>query len=461
METKNKKKEAINRCPNKPKEIQTKKAILERIKLNAAGVDVGSEKIYVAILDKPVIEFDTFTSGIKSAAEYIISNNADSIAMEATGIYWFPIYEMFNQYGLECYIVNACHAKNVPGRKTDVLDSEWLRELHTYGLLRSSFIPDDLTRKLRTIVRLRDDHIEMSSTHIQHMHKSFDAMNIKLHHVISQTTGLSGLKVIKAMLNGEKNPENLALLCGTQILKNKKLEVIKSLEGNYKSEYLFALKQAVELWEFYQEKILACDKEIEKILDEMGQNKPVPKNIKDPKPINNHKPVIENFHTKLLRVTEEKDASQLTGLTDYTFMRLMAETGTDMSPWPTEKHFVSWCNLAPWDKSSGKKRNTRKRKINNRTGQIFREVVPSVGRSKYLALGGFYRRIKSRHGPKVANKATARKIAVLYYRLMKYGFDYVEQGLEAYENKYKEKMISNLKKKAKQYGMEIIESQVA
>jgi len=458
---KTKKQKVGKRSQFKPKAKTTRKAVLERIKLNAAGVDIGSEKIYVAIIDEPVMEFDTYTSGIKRAAEYILAKNSDSIAMEATGIYWFPIFEMFEEYGLECYVVNACHAKNVPGRKTDVLDSEWLRELHTFGLLSSSFIPNEMTRKLRTIVRLRDDHIEMGSTHIQHMHKSFDAMNIKLHNVISQTTGMSGLRVIKAILSGEQNPEKLANLCSQQILKNKRQDVIKSLEGNYKKEYLFALRQALDLWEFYQEKIVECDKEIEKILNEMGIGQSVPKNISKAKPINNHEPLIDDFHKKLLTITGGRDASQLTGLTDYTVMRLIAETGTDMSPWQTEKHFASWCNLAPWDKSSGKKKGTRKRKINNRTGQIFREVVPSVGKSKYLALGGFYRRIKSRHGAKVANKATARKIAVLYYRLMKYGFDYVEQGLEEYEKKYKEKMIQSITKKAKQYGMEMIKIDAA
>jgi transposase len=434
-----------------------KKDILERIRLNPGGVDIGSERIFVSTMSKPVCSFNTFTQGIKESLDYLISEGVDSVVMEATGIYWWPIYEKYKEGGLEVYVVNACHSKNVPGRKTDVLDSEWLRELHTYGLLRSSFIPEAEICKLRVFMRSRQDHIEMAASHVQHMQKHMDAMNIKIHNVISNITGKTGLKIIEAILAGERDPEKLVTFCDTRISPEKIPDIKLSLEGHYKDEHLFGLGQAYDIWKYYQSKKKECDEKIELYLKELIKNKPVPENIKKPKPISNpNKLHIEGLHTMLITYTGGRDASQLPGFNDYSLMKIISELGTDMAPWPTEKHFTSWLNLAPWQNSSGKKKGTRRRKIQNRTGQMFRDMVRSVGKSKYQALGGFYRRIKSRSGAYVANKATARKIAVLYYRLMKYGFEYVEQGLEEYEKKYKEKMMRSLTKKAKELGMELI-----
>ena len=213
----------------------------------------------------------------------------------------------------------------------------------------------------------------------------------------------------------------------------------------------------MDLWSYYQSKVRECDREIENLLKSLTKDKQVPEGIKSPKSISNpNKLQINGLHEMLMTYTEGRDASQLPGLNDYSLTKLISETGIDMSPWPTEKHFTAWLNLAPWQNSSGKKNKTRRRKIQNRAGQMFREMARSVGNSKYQALGGFYRRIKSRHGAKVANKATARKIAVLYYRLMKFGFEYVEQGLQEYEKIYRERMIRSLTKKAKQFGMQII-----
>lgn len=435
----------------------SKKAVLEKLRLNAAGVDVGTEEIYVATTEGPVEKFNTFTQGINQSLKYIKSKDVDSVVMEATGIYWWPIYEIYIGAGLEVYIVNACHAKNVPGRKTDVLDSEWLRELHTYGLLRSSFIPEENTCKLRVYMRLRQDHIEMAATHVQHMQKNLDAMNIKLHNVLSKLTGKSGIKIIEAILAGERDTKKLTALCNERIAPEKLPKVKLSLEGYYKEEHLFGLRQALDAWYYYHSKIEECDLKIEELLKSMIKDKPVPEVIKPAKSTSNpNKPNIKGLHKMLMTYTGGKDASQLPGFNDYSLMRLISETGIDMSPWPTEKHFTSWLNLAPWQNSSGKKKSTRRRKIQNKAGQMFREMARSVGNSKYQALGGFYRRIKSRHGARVANKATARKIAVLYYRLMKFGFDYVEQGLEEYERKYKEKMLKSLTKKARQMGMELV-----
>ncbi len=441
----------------KKKNIEHQKAVLERIRLNAAGVDIGSEEIYVATTNGPVKHFSTFTQGIRKSLEHINAQGVDSVVMETTGIYWWPIYEAYTAEGLEVYIVNACHAKNVPGRKTDVLDSEWLRELHTFGLLRSSFIPETSTCKLRSYMRLRQDHIGMAASHVQHMQKNLDVMNIKLHNVISSLTGKSGMLIIEAILAGERDTTRLAALCDNRIDKKKLPDIKLSLEGQYKEEHLFGLRQALNLWRDYQSKIKECDVKIELFLKEMTKNKPKPKELIPPKPISNpNKLKIEGLHEMLMAYTDGRDAGQLPGFNDYSLIRVISETGTDMSPWPTEKHFTSWLNLAPWPNNSGKKKKTRRRKIQNRAGQMFREMARSVGNSKYQALGGFYRRIKSRHGARVANKAAARKIAVLFYRLMKYGFDYVEHGLEEYEKKYQERILKSITKKARQFGMKLI-----
>lgn len=319
----------------------SKKAVLEKIRLNAAGVDIGSEEIYIATLEGPVEKFNTFTRGINESLRYMQSKGVDSVVMETTGIYWWPIYDLYSAAGLDVYIVNACHAKNVPGRKTDVLDSEWLRELHTYGLLRSSFVPEADICKLRVFMRSRQDHIEMAATHVNIMQKHLDAMNIKLHNVISSLTGVSGIQIIQAMLSGERDTKKLAALCSERIDSKKLPEVELSLEGHYKEEHLFGLQQALDTWSFYQDKIRECDRKIEALLKSMIKDKAIPQEIKTAKGISNpNKLKIKGLHEMLITYTGGRDASQLPGFNDYSLTRVISETGIDMSPWPTEKHFT-------------------------------------------------------------------------------------------------------------------------
>lgn len=443
---------------NKQRDQQGKQAVLERIKLNAAGIDIGSESVFIAILDKPVLNFTTFTDGLKQAVAYLNKCGVTSVAMEATGIYWFPIYEFLEQAGIEVYVVNGRHAKNVPGRKTDVLDSEWLRELHTYGLLRSSFIPTESIRKLRYYVRLRKDHITMGASHIQHIQKNLDAMNIKLHTVISDIMGDSGLKVLRAILAGERNPEALLQLCHITIREKKGKNVIKSLEGNYREEYLFGLRQALEMWEVYQRKIFDCDKEIEKLLKEMTQEYLPIQAPSNPKVMMHNKPEIKDLHLLMMKLTQGKDPTQIAGINDYTLMQLISEIGTDLSNWPTSGHFTSWLGLAPSQNKSGKQNKTgkRKRRKVNRAGGIFKQIAMSVGNGKYSALSGFYKRIKSRSGAPTANKATARKIAVYFYNLMTRGISFVEEGLKRYDERYKEHQLKSLQKRAKEMGLQLV-----
>lgn len=422
----------------------------------AAGIDIGADFIFIAIEDQAVVSFETFTDALQQARHYLVAHHIETVAMEATGIYWLPLYEILEAAGIEVFLVNGAHVKNVPGRKSDVLDCQWLQQLHSCGLLRKSFIPEAQIRQLRTYLRLRDDHIELGAMHIQHMHKALELMNIKLHRVISQIQGTSGLRIVEAILAGERDAEVLAALCDGQILKHKRAEVIRSLAGSYQAEHLFALEQALAAWRFYQDQIQQCDQKIEALLDEMTAAMETPDEIQPPKAIRHNKPAISDLHTKLMKLTGGRDAAQLPGLTDLTLMKLISEVGTDMSRWPTAKHFVSWLGLWPGVHQSGKRRRRRRSRRQSRAGQIFRESAQSVGGSKHLALGGFYRRIRAKRGPAVAIVATARKLAIMFYNVLRYGMAYVEEGLHRYEQRYKQQMIRSLERRAKALGLQVV-----
>lgn len=429
---------------------------LHTINPHCAGIDIGSEKIFIGIESQEVRSFGTFTDEFLRAIAYLKEHTITSVAMEATGVYWVAFFEMLEAAGIEVCLVNGKHVKNVPGRKSDVADCEWLRQLHSYGLLRPCFIPDDSIRQLRTYVRLRSDHISMASQHIQHMQKALDLMNIKLHNVISQIHGVSGMRVLHAIVNGERNAEPLAALCEDAILKKKRHEVLASLKGNFKKEHIFSLEQAIAAYNFYQLQISQCDKQIQTLLEQFTDGKVIPSDIKKPKPIRHNPPKIDGLHTKLVTLTGGNDPSHITGLSDKTFMEIVAETGLDLAAhWKTEKHFTSWLALAPNMHQSGKGNKKRKIKKHSTAGQIFREAALSIANSKHSALSAFYKRIKAKKGFKVALKATARKIAVLYYNIMTKGHDFVELGIIKYQQRFKEQQLDRLHKQAKAFGMQL------
>ena len=436
---------------------QTSQATLERINLKVAGIDVGSEKHYVAILDQAVRCFLSFTQDIKQMITYLKSHDIEGVVMEATGVYWLALYEMLEEAGFKVCLVNGAHSKNVPARKTDVLDSDWLRELHTYGLLRSSFIPDEEIRLLRYYVRLRDDHISMAASHINHIQKNLDSMNLKLHKVISNIMGESGQKVLRAILSGERNATKLMELCSTEIKKHKKEDILKSLEGNYRPEYLFGIRQALELWEYYKAKESECDKEVEAILRKITKNVPEPENLSKPKQISSNKPEIEDFHLLMTKLTGGKDVTTIAGINDYSLLKIISEIGTDLSKFKNAKHFTSWLGLTPGLNQSGKRNRKKRRKINNRAGQTLRQLAQNVGNGKNSALSGFYKRIRSRSGGTTAVKATARKIAVYLYNLLTKGLAFVEEGIKRYEERYKVQQKRYLEKKAIEFGLILIE----
>jgi Transposase IS116/IS110/IS902 family./Transposase. len=430
---------------------------LSKINPNCAGIDIGNESIFVGIEDCDVTSFGTFTDDYINLIAFLKEHNITTVVMEATGVYWITLFDMLEAAGISVTLVNGKQVKYLPGRKSDVADCQWLQQLHSFGLLRPCFIPDDITRTLRTYTRLRADHLSMASSHIQHMHKALTLMNIKVQNVISQIHGVSGMRIITAIVLGERNPERLADLCEKSILKTKRERVVASLKGNYKSEHIFALKQALCAYDFYQNQITECDKQIEALLNDHTDTMPPPTNLTSPKSIRHNPPQIDALHTKLMKMTGGNDPSQITGLTDKTLLELIAETGTDLQKhWMTEKHFSSWVALSPNMHQSGKTNKRRKIKKNSRAGQIFREAALSIAASKHSALSAFYKRMKAKKGFLHALKATARKIAVIYYRIMTKGLAFVEHGIQLYQQNLKEQQLRFLRKKARSLGLLLV-----
>lgn len=429
---------------------------LKQINHHAAGIDVGSEKIFIALPDSSVHNFLTFTTDLSAAIQLLKQHGVVTVAMESTGVYGVVLYEMLEEAQLNVYLVNPSHVKHVPGRKTDVQDCQWLQQLHSYGLLNASFVPVASIKELRSYVRLREGYIEDQATCVLRMQKALILMNIRLHQVISQIQGTSGMKVLKAILQGERNAERLLMLCDARIVKNKKEDVLASLQGNYKPEHLFALEQSVNCYEFYQTKLRECDGKIEEQLIKLTLNKPIPSHINEPKPIRHHPPQIKEYHQKMVTLMNGNDVTSLPGITDYNLMQIVSEVGTDLTKWATEKHFTSWLGLAPGKHSSGKMVKRPKKKPAPRAGLIFREAAQSLLQSKTIALGHFARRLRAKKGAYIAIKATARKLAELFYRAMTKGLQYVERGIEHYQKHLDQLQLKSLIKKAAALKMSIV-----
>jgi hypothetical protein len=377
--------------------------------------------------------------------------------MEATGIYWVTLYDMLESMGFDLTLVNPSDSKNLPGRKTDVQDCQWIQQLFSYGLLRKSFVPEDIVRQLRVYTRMREDKLQLAASHIQHMQKALIQMNIRLPEVLSQTHGASGMAMIKAILDGERNPEKLLTYCTSNLIKTKGADILLALEGNYKVEYLFELQQAYTGYMFYLEQVKQCDEQAGKILE--SYNKKNNSDYKDNhpiKPIRHNKPEIKHLHELLMGI-HGANPTTLPGLTDYSLMRLTGELGSNIKQWATTKNFVSWLGLAPGKNQSGKSTKRSKRKSVTRAGQIFKQAAQSLLISKQPGLGSFARRIRARRGAAIAIKATARKLAELYYKMFAQGMEYVEIGVKKYEEKLKQQQIKYLNKKANQLNMQLVQ----
>jgi hypothetical protein len=386
--------------------------------------------------------------------------------MEFTGVYWLPLYGVLEAAGFKLTMVNGKSTRNVPGRKTDMSDAQWGATLHAHGLLRGGFVPPAQIRQLQDYMRLRQDHLMIAGSHVQHMQKALERMNVKLHDVISNLVGVSGLAVIDALLDGERDPQQLLELCDAQIQKRKAERVKESLRGTWAEEHLFALRQARESWQHYQRQIGACDQQIKVVLERLeasltppgGAESQAPEPevpILKPKPAKRagvNAPAIDGLSGLMVRLCGGKDLSVLPACTSYSMLQLIAEIGLDLSVWPTEQHFTAWLGLAPGSCQSGKRHRGFGRK-RNRAGRLLCVIARSLAKSKDTALGGFYRRMAARRGGLVANVATARKLAVLIWRAMVKGLAFVEEGLKRYEARVIETKQRTLQRLARQLGV--------
>lgn len=435
-----------------------KETVFETVYQNAAGIDIGAEKIFVSVDGIEVVSFDTFTSDYYKCVEYLQLNGIKHVAMEATGIYWMALYAMLESCGLKVCLVNPKETKQVKGRKTDVKDCQWIQKLFSANILRQSFIPEQNYIEVRQLVRERLDIIEMGSTYVNKMQKCLELMNIKLKEVISQIHGASGIKMIQAIISGNRDKDYLLSLCDKRIIVKKGDLVLKALEGNYNETYLFMLEQNMRMWEKHQEHIAVIDNRIGQVLESLCTEKEPISGESKPKLIRHHAPKIDGLHRMLIRLYGV-NLSSISGINDYTLLRLLGETGIDMSRFPTAKNFVSWCGLAPKHHSSGKMNKRVKGTSCNKTGQIFKEIAQGLMNSKYIAIGSFIRKLRAKKDSAIAIKAGARKLAIAFYNALTKGIDYVEQGIKKYEEQIKQRQKVALYKLARKLNMELIEKQ--
>ena len=431
---------------------------LEQINLDAAGIDVHAEENFVAVPKGRDVEsvrsFPTFTVDLHRLADWLESCEIETVAMESTGVYWIPLYEILDARGFEVYLVNARHLKNVTGRKTDVSDCQWIQQLHTYGLLKASFRPPEQICAIRALVRHRDMLVRYRSAHIQHMQKALHLMNIKLTNVLSDITGVTGMKIIRAIVAGERDPQVLASYRKGNCARTE-ADIAKSLEGNYRREHLFALRQALELYDTYDEQIQACDAELEALYREFDPpQKPDESANRPPKPKTSKRRKNQAYFdlaTYLYRIVGV-DLTAVNGIDAMTTQVLISEFGLDMDKWPTVKHFTSWLCLCPHnDVSAGKVKRRGTLRTQNRANTALRLAAQTLARSN-CALGAYYRRMRAKHGPAKAITATAHKLARIVYHMLKYREDYVDPGAQIYEARYRERAIRNLRRKAGKLG---------
>ena len=436
--------------------------VLPTVHAQAAGLDVGSTFHVVAVppevSDEPVRTFRSFTGDLQRLADWLREVGITTIAMESTGVYWIPVFEILEARGFEVLLVNARDSKNVPGRKTDVNDAQWLQQLHQFGLLRGSFRPHERVIRLRALLRHRERLVDSAATHIQLMQKALMQMNVQLHHVVTDITGVTGMKIMRGIVDGEHDPCSLAKHRDARCKES--VETIgEALTGNYRSEHVFALRHALELYDFLQTKIGESDAEIESVLHALNADRlppavPMP-HVRHARGRNEPRFDVRGTLYTMLGV----DLSQIHGLGPYTVLRLIAECGDDMSKWPTVKHFTSWLTLAPGTKiSGGRVLSSRTRRSSNRAAALLRIAAVNIGKTD-TALGAFYRRLGARIGKAKAVTATARKLAVLFYNALRFGLRYADPGANYYEERYKQRVLSNLQRRARQMGFLLVEAE--
>jgi transposase len=429
---------------------------LSPVHANAAAIDVGATMHMAAVGPEcdpePVRSFGTFTGDLHRLADWFAACGVKTVVMESTGVYWIPIYDILDQRGFEVLLVNARDAKHVPGRKTDVSDAQWLQRLHTYGLLRGSFRPKGEIAVLRAYLRQRERLLDYAASHIQHMQKALTQMNLQIHHVVSDITGATGMRIIRAIIAGERDPAVLASYRDPRCHATAET-IAAALTGNDREEHIFALTQAVELYDLYQTKVADCDIRIKAVLDRLKAQIPKQAGKLPPARQTTKQPNAPSFDVRAaLHAMLGLDLTQIDGLGPAVALKLVGECGTNLTAWPSAKHFTSWLCLAPCNKiSGGKVLSSRTRRSGSRVAALLRLAAIAVGRTE-TALGAFYRRLSARIGKAKAITATARKIAVLFYNALRHGMDYADPGAAYYEDRYRKRVLSNLQRRAKALG---------
>jgi transposase len=435
--------------------------VLHCLNPNAAGVDVGATEIYIAVPadrhPQSVRHFSTFTEDLHAAADWLKSCQIETVAMESTGVYWIPLFQILEARGFQVFLVNARHVKNVPGRKSDVSDCQWLQYLHSVGLLRGSFRPEQAVCTVRSILRHRDGLVQMASSHVQHMQKALDQMNLQLHHVISDITGVTGLAILKAILAGERNPHTLAALRDGRI-KATAETIAKSLVGDYRREHLFTLGQSLAAFRHYQELIGACDREIAQLLEAFESKADPPKGSL-PESQDGQKPSggeprfdLQSHLYQIFGV----DLTRIPGINVLTTQTLLAEIGPDLSCFACAPAFTSWLGLCPDNRvSGGKVLSVKTRKVKNRAATALRMAAQALHRSQSY-LGHFYRRMRAKLGAPKAITATAHKLARIIYHMVTTRQAYDETICVQNEVHNRQRLEARLRKQARDLGLEII-----
>jgi len=450
---------------------------LDIVHPHAAGIDIGNSTHYVAVRPDrdpdSVRRFECFTADLHRLADWLQHCGVTTVAMQSTGVYWIPLYEILDARGIEVYLVNARHTKNLPGRKTDVQESQWLLKLHTYGLLRNSFHPSAAIRVVRTYWRQRGDHVQAVSTCIQRMQKVLTQMNIQLANVISDLSGWTGQRIIRAILDGERDPAALAALSHPGIRATRDM-IAKSLEGTWQTDLLFVLQQEVAMYDAYQQRIAECDHALEqhlkgfadKVTDAPLDGEPsattgarLRSGPKRRRKAGSHAPQFD-LGRELHRISGV-DLTRIDGIDVGVAQAVISEVGLDMTRWKTEAHFASWLGLCPDNRiTGGKVIRKGTRHVVNRAATALRLAATTLLRSQSY-LGGQYRRLRARLGAPKAITAMAHKLARLVYRMLKWGHEYVDKGLQYYENRHREQQVQLLKKRAAKLGLQIVEPDAA
>jgi transposase len=452
------------RSGRKPgKKIVDVTAGMEVLRPHAAGIDVGNAEHYVAVphgrSDPSVQTFGSFTADLHRMGKWLQACHIETVVMQATGVYWMALYQVLEGYGLQVYVVNAKYTKTLPGRKTDVLECQWLQKLHTFGLLNNSFLPPEQIRVLRTYLRQRENLVAAAGTCIQQMQKVLTEMNVQLANVISDLSGKTGMAILQAILSGERDPQRLAALADRRIQASRQ-EIAQSLEGHWREDLLFVLQQVHDLYFFHLESITGCDRQIEAHLQTLAAKvevgaQPLPAAPRQPR--RKHIPQT-NLREELYRVTGV-DLTRIDGIQVHTAQVVISEVGVDMTRWPDEHHFASWLGLSPDNRITGGKvirRGTKK--VLNRASHALRLAAQTLHRSKSY-LGAKYRRFRARLDGPVAITAMAHQLARLIYRLLRFGTQYHDKGMQHYEHQYHETQIKWLKKQAAQLNMQLIPAQ--